>query len=163
MVFSIVADVATDVGAVRREDVEPRPDLVERARRVPGIGALGDGPQGLLRAGAADQDRQVRLDRSRLAERVLQRVEAADMAEPLAVEQAPDEHDRLVQPVEPLADAGGEVDAVGVVLALEPGAADPEHCAPARDVIERDRELRGQTRVAHGVGADHQPEANPAR
>ena len=40
--------------------------------------------------------------------------------------------DRLVEPVEPLAEAAAEVDPEGVVLALEPGAADAEDRAAAR-------------------------------
>ena len=46
------------------------------------------------------------LDRPRLAQRVVEVVEAALVAEPLAVEQPPHDRDRLVQPIESLADAG---------------------------------------------------------
>ena len=47
--------------------------------------------------------------------------------------------DGLVEPVQPLADAGPEVDPEGVVLALEPGAADAEDRPAARDVVQRRR------------------------
>ena len=117
----------------------------------------------LLRPGAADQDRQLRLDRTRRAQRVVERVEAALVAEPLAIEQAAHEHDRLVEPVEPLARAAEELDPEAVVLALEPGAADAEHGPAVRDVVERRGELGGQARVAERVRADHQPEPHPRR
>ena len=71
--------------------------------------------------------------------------------------------DRLVEPVEPLAEAGPEVDPERLVLALEPGAADAEDGPAARDVVEGRRELGRQPRVAERVGADHQPEPDPAR
>ena len=50
-----------------------------------------------------------------------------------------------------------------LVLALEPRAADPEDRPAARHVVERRGELRGEPGVAERVGADHQPEADPAR
>ena len=56
-----------------------------------------------------------------------------------------------------------EVDAEGVVLALEPGAADAEHGPAARDVVERRGELGGEPGVAERVGPDHQPETDPRR
>ena len=163
MVFSIVRDVATDVRAMLAEDVERAADLLERPARVPAVRPQGDDPERLARPGAADQDRQLGLDRTRRAQRVVHRVEAALVAEPLAVEQPAHEHDRLVEPVEPLARAAEELDAEAVVLALEPGAADAEHGPAARDVVERRGELGGQPRVAERVRADHQPEPDPRR
>ena len=96
-----------------------------------------------------------------LAQRVVERVEPALVTEPLPVEQPAHQHDRLVEPVEPLAD-GREVDAVGVVLALEPGAADAEHGPAAGDVVERRRELGDVPGIAERVGPDHQPETDVA-
>ena len=81
--------------------------------RVPGVAVARDGPERLLRPGAADEDRQVGLDRARAAQRLVHRGRAALVAEPLAVEQAAHEPDRLVEPVEPLAEAGPEVDPEG--------------------------------------------------
>ena len=141
IVFSIVAMSRPTVRAVLGQDVEPGLDLVERPARVPAIGPLGHDPQRLARPGPTDEDRQVGLDRPRLAQRVVERVEATLVAEPLAVEQPAQEHDRLVEPVEPLAGAGEEVDAEGVVLALEPRPADAEHGPTARHVVERRGEL----------------------
>ena len=56
---------------------------------------------------------------------------------PLAVEQPADEPDRLVEPVEPLAEARSEVDPERVVLALEPAAAEAEDEPAVGQVVER--------------------------
>ena len=106
-VFSIVGDVAPDVGAVLGEDGDSVANVLERAARVPAVRPQRDGPQRLLRAGPADEDRQMRLDRSRLGQRVVERVEPALVAEPLAVEQAPDQHHGLVEAIEAFADRPG--------------------------------------------------------
>ena len=96
----------------------------------------------------------------RLADRVTHRVARPVVIDPLAVEQPADQHDRLVQPAETLAEARPEVDAEGLVLALEPGATDAEHRAAAGDVVERRRELGRQPGVAERVGPDHQAETD---
>src|SRR4029079_805437 len=72
-----------------------------------------------------------------------------------------DEHDGLVEAVEPFAD-GGEVDAIGVVLALEPGATDAKDRPALREVVERRRDLGEVAGIAERVGPDHEPEADPA-
>src|SRR5206468_11122221 len=117
-----------DVIAVPAEGVEALTDLLERAPRcVPGVGVASGRPEGLLGTRATDQDRQVVLDGSRLTERVVHRVEATlVLLDPLAVEEPPQQHHRLVEPVEPLAEARAPgLEAEGLVLPLEPGAADP--------------------------------------
>ena len=104
----------------------------------------------------------MRLDRARRAQRVAELVEAAVVGDPLAVQQAAQQHDRLVEPVEPLAEARSpRLEAERIVLPLEPGAADPQDRPTLRDVIEGRRELGGQPRVAEGVRADHQAERRP--
>ena len=124
----------------------------------------GRRPERLLRAGAADEDRQVGLDRARLAERVRRVGRTALVAEPLAVEQPPHDPDGLVESIQPLPEAGAPVlDPERLVLALEPGAADAEHGPPVADVVEGRRELRRQPRVAERVRPDHQPEPDPPR
>ena len=67
--------------------------------------------QGLGRPRAADEDRQPRLDGSRRADGIAHRVVPAVVRHGLAVEQAPDESDRLVEPVESLAEPRAEIDA----------------------------------------------------
>ena len=127
------------------------------AARVPGVARSATVRSGLLRARAADEDRQVRLDRPRLARgrrascrsgrRASNRSPSSSRAH---------QPDRLVEPVEALAEARPEVDAEGVVLPLEPRAADAEDRPAVADVVHRRRELRGQPGVAERVGADHE-------
>ena len=136
-------------------------ELVDGAHRVPLVAVPGQRPQRLLRPRSADHDRQPHLHRPRRHQRVVHRVDRPVVRDQLAVEQPAHQHHGLVEPVEPLAEAAAEVDPVGVVLALEPGAAEPEDRAAARQVVERRRELRRQARVAERVGGDHQPERRP--
>ncbi len=137
-------------------------DLVECPGRVPGVGVAGHRPEGLLRAAAADQDRQVRLDGAGELGRIVESVGRAVVVDRLPVEQPPDDPDRLIEPVEPLAEAGPEVDPVGLVLALEPGAPDAQHGPSVADVVEGGGELGGQAWVPEGVRPDHQAEPYPA-
>ncbi len=123
--------------------------LLGRAVHVPQVRVPRDQRQRLLRARAADQDREVLLDRSRGAHSVAEAVEAAVVGDRVAVEQAPDERDRLPQAVETLTEPGAEVEPERLVLALEPATADAQDRATARDVIERGREL---ARSARGCG-----------
>src|SRR4051794_20609546 len=153
--------VAADVGAVLLEDVDPHLDVVERPARVPTVGPERHRSERLLRTGPTDEDRQVRLDRTRLAQRVVEPVEAAFVAEPLAVEESADEHHRLIEPVEPLTDRR-EVDGVGLMLAGETGGTDPQGRAAHGEGVERRGELRDVARIAERVGADHEPESNAA-
>ena len=74
----------------------------------------------------------------------------------LAVEHRPHQLDRFVEPVEPLAEPGPEVDPVRLVLPLEPGPADPEDRASGAHVVERRDHLGGQGGVAERVRPDHQ-------
>lgn len=61
----------------------------------------------------------------------------------------------LVEPVESLAEPRSEVDAVGPVLVLEPGAADAQPGATAADMVHGDGGLGREAGVAERVGADH--------
>ena len=72
-------------------------------------------------------------------------------------------HDRqrLAEPAQPLREAVTELDAVGLVLGLEPGATDAEDRPAAGDVVERRRHLGGERRFAERVGADHQADPDP--
>ena len=85
------------------------------------------------------------------------------MAEPLTVEQSPDEHRRLVESVEPLAESGSEVDPERVVLALEPAPAEPEDRSTCRHVVDRRRQLGDESRVAERRGRHEQAEADTLR
>jgi A/G-specific adenine glycosylase len=81
----------------------------------------------------------------------------------IAVEEPPDQHDRLIEAIESLAEPVTEVDAERVVLALEPSSADTEHDATVADVVDGGRDLRGEARSAKGVRADEKPQACAAR
>ena len=118
-------------------------------KRLQYVGVLRDGPERLLLPAAADDDREVRLDRPREADEVVDPVRPALVRHLVAVEDAADDPDRLVEPVEPLAVALPEVDPVGDVLELEPRAAEPEDRAAAAHVVERRRE---SSRRAPGCG-----------
>jgi len=62
--------------------------------------------------------------------------------EGVAVEEATENRDRLVQPVAALAEARPEVVAVVLVLDVEPRRADAEDRAAIADVVDRRRHLR---------------------
>ena len=133
-----------------------------RPVRVPQVGVPGDHRDRLARPGAADEDRQPRLDRPRLADGVGHRVVPALVGDALAVEQAPDQRHGLAEPVEPLAEPAPELEAERVVLPFEPAAADAEDRPPAADVVERRGQLGREPGVAERVGGDEQAQANPA-
>ena len=76
-----------------------------------------------------------------------------------AIEDGAHRADRFVEPVETLAEARPEVDAVGLVLQVHPRAADAQDRPALADVVERGGRLRGQAGVAEGVGADEQAQA----
>src|SRR5439155_8817609 len=68
-----------------------------------------------------------------------------------------------VEPVEALAKARAEVDAVLLVLELEPRAADAEDPPAVADVVESRGHLRHEPGIAERVGTDEQAEARLLR
>ena len=127
--------VAADVRAVLAQDRRPSP----RAPRSIAadvfhcVAVAGDRPQRLLRPGPADQDRQAALDGPRLAQRVVHPVDAALVASTRSPSSSrrmsiTDSSSRSSRSPKP----DSEVDAEGLVLALEPGAADAEDRPAAR-------------------------------
>ncbi len=149
---------AADLRAALAQDLAGLGDALRRAVGVPQVRVARGRPERLGRARPADEDREASLDRARLADRVVHPVEAALVRDPLPVEQPPDQADRLVEPVEPLAEPRTEIDPERVVLALEPAATEPEDEAPVREMVDGRRELRGQARVPERVRADEQAE-----
>src|SRR4051812_17719568 len=126
---------------------ELRPNLVDGPGRVPCVRPFGDRAERLLRAGAPHQDREMGLDGARLAERVLEPVEAALVRDSLAVEEPAEEHDGLVQAVEARPDARAELlEPERLVLAVEPRATDPEHRPSPAQVVDGRGDLRGEPR-----------------
>ena len=124
------------------------------AGHVPLVGVAGDDPQH-LGFRAADDDRRMRtLDRFGFAEGVLQRVEPTIETHRLLGPQPADHRQCLVKHRDTCSGAG-EFDAVPAVLGLVPSGADPEIEASAGDVVDGDRHLRQDRRVAVGDAGDH--------
>src|SRR4029450_12011399 len=143
--------VAAEVRAVARQRLELARDLGRLAGQVALVAVLGDQPQRALLAVAADQDRGAAgPQRERYVQRLAGPVVASLEARALAAEHGADDLQRLLQPVEALAQRR-EPEAVAGVLGLEPAGADAEHRAAARDHVERGRDLREQRRGPVGV------------
>ena len=82
---------------------------------------------------------------------------------PAAGEHRAADPQRVLEPVEPLADRQQRVpEAVGAVLVLVPRSADPEVRAAAGDDVERRHHLRQQRRVAVGDAGDERAERESA-
>ena len=99
------------------------------------------------------------LDRQRQMAQVVELVTAIrGRGDRLPVEHAAHRGDRLVEPVEALAEPAPELEAVGLVLELHPGAADPQDGPAAADVVEGRGRLRDDTGIPERVGAHEKPE-----
>ena len=105
--------VASDGLAVASQDLDLVAQLLDAAHRVPHVGVARNGAERLLLAGAADHDRQMFLERLRVEDEVLEPIPASGRRrDRLAIEQPPHGGDRLVHPVEALAESRAELDAV---------------------------------------------------
>ena len=129
--------VAADLLAVAAQDLVLALHALEAAADVAGVGVLRNGPQRPPLPAAADEDRQVLLDREREVQRVVRVVEASSRtgASPSSMPRmiwTASSSQRSRSPGEP-----PELDAEAVVLGLEPGAADAEDRASVADVVER--------------------------
>src|SRR5205085_8667460 len=69
---------------------------------------------------------------------------------------------RLVKPVQAFTEAATKLDAVGGVLRLEPSSADTEEGSSATGVVKGGDHLGDESWISEGVGADQQPETDPA-
>ena len=146
---------------MRSQDADLALHLLDRSGEVPPVGVPGDRPQGLLLAAAPDHDRKATRAPNwkwAMTERPEVVATALRARHLLTAQEGGDRGHGLVEPIEPIAEAAAEVDPVGRVLVLEPGAAEPEPGSAAGDVVDRDRRLGGQAGVTEGVGADHEPE-----
>ena len=103
----------------------------------------------------------MRLDGQRVVDQPLEVVLLAVVGDFLAVEQLTDDPHRLVEPVQALARAAPELQAVGLMLELEPSSADALDCPTARDVIERGGLLCDQAGIPECIGADQQAQSDP--
>ena len=94
-----------------------------------------------------------------LLQHVLRVVEAAARDRRPAAEHRPHQLDRLVEPVQPLAEAGAELDArTPCARSRTRPRRSRGSCAPAAHVVERGDHLHDEGRVAERVRADHQAE-----
>ena len=136
----------------------PRPSLRRSRRRRGAPRSATSSSARTRRRGSADAPGS-----GAAADRVVERVEPALVAEPLAIEQPAHEHDRLVEPVETLAEAGAEVDAV----TRRARARTRRH--RSREPPDRPRRGRGSSRawrsarVPERVRPDHQAEPDLRR
>src|SRR5439155_4334552 len=121
-------------------------------RHVPAVGVPRRRAQRELLARAADPERQPLLDGLRLAAGVTQMEELAVEVGDVLGEQRAYALDPLVEHAEPNGD-GWKRDAVRVVLALVPSAAEAEHDASTGEVVEGGHGVRehGGMAVAHRV------------
>ena len=123
---------AVDVLAVPAQDLELVTDRVGAAEQVAHVGVLGDEPERLLLAAAADEDRwPARPHRSRHVLRSFDPVVATRERRRILGEHRPADAKRLVETLEPLAH-GWEVEAEALVLLLVPGRADAADGATRR-------------------------------
>src|SRR5919198_1237448 len=150
--------VSSDLLAPAAEDGVLVSHELDVAGGVPCVGVLRDGVQGLLLAVATDEDREVLLHRSRIVAYLGSLIAGPARGGLPGGKHLFQEVDGLVEPVQPLTEARTELDPVGLVLALEPGATNTEDRPAVAHVIERRDDLRGESRVAEGVRADHQSE-----
>ena len=100
--------VPADRQAVLVEDaalVSEQLDVVHGEPHLPDVGVAGHDPQALLLAGRSDDERDPRGDGLRRVARPAEAVSGRLVIHGLAVEQRSNDRQRLVEPVEPLADA----------------------------------------------------------
>ncbi len=146
--------VTSEPIAVLGEHLQLAGDLGDRSpRQVRLVGVLGDHPERLLLAGAADHDRDPRQGSGRV-DGVVHLVVRAGERHALAPQQRDDDLERFFELLEAISERA-ELEPERVVLELEPAGADAERGPTARHVVEcRDR-LGQQAGVAIGV-AGHQ-------
>jgi hypothetical protein len=130
------------------------------AVEVEDVAVLRQGPQRAPLAGPADQDRNVGLLEAARGQRGLHEAVVAPLEVDGSIgrEQRADQLARLLEAILPLPHRR-ELPAVGLVLPLEPGGAQPEDEATVRDVIDRRRHLRDQRGIAIRVAEHEMPQA----
>ena len=154
--------VAPDVLAVLPEHAEQVPRTLGVAEEVAAVGVLGDHPQRLALAAAADEDRDVAAQRLRVVVGARDRVVGARDRRLLLGEHRARDPQVVLEALEALLQRRERV-AVGVVLGLEPARADPVERTPAGDDVERRRDLGVLGRVAVADAGDEQPERDRRR
>src|SRR4029453_13025086 len=157
-----LAALAPNRGAVLLECLELAREFLGRAGPVALVRITRHQPQRALLAGASDQDRGAAgLYRRRYVQRLVRAVVAPVERRAFAAQHAADDLERLVEPRQALADRR-EIEAIALVLGLEPARADPEDRAAARHDVERRDDLREVGGIPVGVAGDERAEP-PAR
>src|SRR5262249_26253322 len=127
-----LAALAPGRGAMLLERLELAREFLGRAGPIALVRIARDELERALLPGAADQDRGAALrDRRRTVQGLGRAVVAPLERRALAAQHAADDLQRFVEPRQPFADRR-EVEAVSLVLRLEPAGSDPEDRAPAR-------------------------------
>ena len=149
--------VAADGVAVAAEDAEQVLRALGVAEQVAAVRVLGDHPQRLALAAAADEDRDVAAQRLGVVVGAADRVVVARHRRALLGEHRARDPQVVLQPLEALLQRRERIP-VRLVLGLEPARADAVDRAAARDDVER----RGDLGVLRGVAvpdaADEQAE-----
>src|SRR5690606_29720859 len=134
--------------------------FLDLAACVPTVGPLGDDAHHLWPV-RANRKRWARLlDRPWPRGRVLELVVPALVAHFLIPEQPVHHLDGLPELLDPLA-GRQELQPIGLVLGYVPARADAELQAAIRDVVNGNRLLHQQARVAEGIASDQHADPNP--
>ena len=123
--------------------------------RVPGVGVRERDPEH-ARPVAADHQRQAPRGR-RQQDGVVGLPEAARERDPLAVQQAAHDRERLLEARHAMVVRDPE----GAELLLVPAGAEAEHEAPAADLVDRRGHLRDQARRVEAGAGDERTEPHP--
>ena len=142
-----------EYGALRRKHLWLAPD-------VPFVGMLGHEAKGALFASPADQDWQPLLRRFRIARRVGHREMRTGERRAAFGEHAPDDRERLREPIETPRERV-ELESVRFVFVFLPAGTQAEDEPTVADLIDGAGDLREHGRVAVGRRCDECPEANP--
>ena len=164
IVRSIVAGSRPIASQWPCEDLGLVPEGLEPEREPVGhVGVLRGDLQRPLLAAATDEDaRSAGLDRARDVERLVDPVVGPGEGRAVLGEHRPDDRQRLVEAVHPLADRR-ELVAVADVLLLVPGRPEPEDRPTAGDDVERRRRLGQERRVAVGHAGHERAQPDPRR
>jgi hypothetical protein len=128
--------------------------LIRARKPLPDVPVARGHVQAAFLARRADHDRDPGLKGERGMPDVVELVLLAVMRDLPAGQQIADDGERLLEPVEPLPERPARVDPVGTVLELDIAGPEPQDRPPAADVVDRDRHLGHDTRIAERVGAD---------
>src|SRR4249920_2938661 len=117
---------------------------------MPVVGETSRDRQRAMLTAPADENRQGRLRRRRLAEGILHRVVDAAIGGRRASSQRSDDRARLLETVQPLAHVRKR-NAVGAVLVRLPSGTDAESQSTGAELVHRGGHIRNDSRVTIGA------------